>query len=91
MGHESRAGIKDGKEEEDEVWCFHMNERQSSTEQIRRLRVEAIGGVMRKCRLRWHGGLDRKDDADYVKPCARMMVAGKRTPGRTVCLPTCVS
>ena len=40
--------------------------------------VEAIGVVMRRCRLRWHGHVERKDDADYAKECrpTRLVVEG---------------
>ena len=44
-----------------------MKERQPSTELRRRLSVDAIGDMMRRCRLRWHGRVEKKDDADYVK------------------------
>ena len=40
-------------------------ERQPSTELRRRLGVETItGDVMRRCRLRWHGHVECKGDAD---------------------------
>ena len=73
-----------------DVWCFlerktemsmirwmcgvSLTERQPSTELRRHLGVEAIGDVMRGSRLRWHGHVERKDDADYVKGCAWLVV-----------------
>ena len=33
-------------------------------------------------RLRWHGHVERKDDADYVKACTRLVVEGKAPVGR---------
>ena len=61
-----------------------------------RLDVDAIGDAMRLGRLRWHGHVERKDDADYVKACTRLVVEGMAPvgrpgrPGRTIWLPTCV-
>ena len=52
-------------------------ERQPSTELRRRLGVEATGDVMRRGRLRWHGHVERKHNADYVKTCTRLVVEGK--------------
>ena len=59
-----------------------LKERQPSTELRRRRGVEAMENVMRRCRLRWHGYLERKDDADYVKVCTRLVVEGKANVGR---------
>ena len=63
-----------------DVWCFpgrktemrmirwmcgvSSKERQPSTELRRRLGVEAIGDVMGRGRLRWHGHVARKNDCD---------------------------
>ena len=62
MGHESRAGVKDGKDRDEDdqvyVWCF-PERKTSSTELRRRLGIEAIGDVMRRCRLRWHVHVER--------------------------------
>ena len=38
--------------------------------------------VMRRGRTRWHGHVKRKDDADYVMTCTRMVVEGKASVGR---------
>ena len=46
-----------------------LKERQPSTELRRLLGVEAIGDVMKGSRLRWHGYVERKDNADYMKAC----------------------
>ena len=46
--------------------CVSPRERQPSTELTRGLGVETIGDVMKRCRLGWHGHVERKDDADYV-------------------------
>ena len=49
-----------------------LKERQPSTELRRRLSVEAIGDVMRRCRLSWHGHGERKpsqNDGNFVKAC----------------------
>ena len=51
-------------------------------ERRRRLSVEATGDVMRRCRLRWHGHVERKDDVDYVKAYTRLVVEGKAPVGR---------
>ena len=70
-----------------------LNERQLSNERRRRLGVEAIGDVVRRDRVRWHGQV-RKDDADYVRHAAGrwrkgwFLLAGRGTPGRKLCLPT---
>ena len=45
-------------------------------------RVEAIGDVMRRGRLRLHGHVERNYDADYVKACTRLEVEGKAPVGR---------
>ena len=60
------------------------------------LGVEAIGVVMRRFRLRWHGNMERKGNADYVKACNRFVVEGKAPVGRprktwqNTLLPACV-
>ena len=36
--------------------------------------VEATEDVMRRCSLRWHGQVERKDDADCVKACTGLVV-----------------
>ena len=39
----------------------------------------------------WHGHVEQKGDADCVKACTKFVVegmAGRRTSGRTLCLPT---
>ena len=59
--------------------CFPPKERQPGTELCRRLGVEATGDVMKRCRLMWHGHVERKDDANCVKACTRFVVEG-RTP-----------
>ena len=80
-----------------DVWCFlerktemrmirwmcgvSLKERKPSTELRRRPGAVAIGDVVRRDRLRWHGHVERKDDADYVKACTRMVVEGT-APGR---------
>ena len=49
--------------------------------------MEAIGDVMRRGRLRWHGHVERKADADYVKGYTGLVVEGKAPvvrPGRTL-------
>ena len=41
--------------------------------------METIGDVMRRGKQRserWHGHVERKDDADYVKACTRLVVEG---------------
>ena len=59
-----------------------VKESQPSTELRRRLCVEAIVDVTRRRRLGWHGHAERKDDADYVKACTRLVVEGKVPAGR---------
>ena len=63
--------------------CGYLKERQPSTE-LRMLGAEAIGDVivMRRHRLRWHGDVERKDDADYVKACTMLVVEGTAPVGR---------
>ena len=41
-----------------------------------------IGDLMRRGRLRWQGHVERKDDADYVKTCTRLVVEGNRDLAR---------
>ena len=41
-----------------------LKERHASTEVRKHLGVEAIRDVMRRCRLRWYGHVERNDDAD---------------------------
>ena len=78
MGHESRTGVKDGKDrvEDDQVdvWCFPERK---TDQHYRSLGVEAIGDVMRRGRLRWPGHVERKDNGDYAKACTRLVVEGK--------------
>ena len=38
--------------------------------------MDAIGDVMRRCRLSWHGQVERKGDATWVKPCCKLVVEG---------------
>ena len=59
-----------------------LKERQPSTELRRKLDIEAIGDVMRRCRLRWHGHVERKGHADYVNAHARLVEEGKVPVGR---------
>ena len=58
-----------------------MKEWQPITEPRGRLRVQAIGNVMRRCRLRCHGHAERKGDADRVKACAGFVVEGTALGG----------
>ena len=46
------------------------------------LGVAPIGDVLRRYRLRWHGHVERRDDADYVKACTRLVVEGKTSVDR---------
>ena len=72
--------VKDGKDRDDDdqvdARCF-PERKTVGTEMRRCLGAEAIGDVMRRCRLRWHGHVERKDDADYMKACTRLVVKGK--------------
>ena len=43
--------------------------------------VQGIGDVMRRCRQRWHGNVERKDDPGYVKACTRLVVEGNAPVG----------
>ena len=70
--------------------CVSLRERQPSTELRRRLGVEATADVMRRFRLGWHGHVERKDDADYVKTSAKLMEEGK-TRQNTLSADVCVS
>ena len=68
-----------------DVWCFPERKTEMGMirwmcgvslkeRQRRRLGVEAIGDVMKRGGLRWHGHVGRKDDADYVKAYTRLVV-----------------
>ena len=79
-----------------DVWCFpERKTAQHWTEKTPR-GVEAIGDVMRRRRLRWHGHVERKGNVDYVKACVRLRVeetvpvGSQRIPGRKLYLSTCV-
>ena len=80
MGHEGRAGVKDGKDgdEDDQVdvSCFPDRKTAQHCTEKTPTSSSAIGDVMRRGRLRWHGNVERKDDADYVKTCTRLVVEG---------------
>ena len=65
---------KDGDEDDQLEFSWKKN----SLERRRRLCVEAVGDVMRRGRLRWHGYVERKDDADYAKACTRLVVVAGR-------------
>ena len=60
-----------------------LKERQCGNELRRRPGVEAIGDMMKRGRLRWHGHVERKDDADCVEVIyTRSVVEGKAPVGR---------
>lgn len=59
-----------------------LRERRTSVELRQRLGVEPIGEVVRRNRLRWFGHVERKDDADWVKNCTKLVVEGSVPPGR---------
>ena len=83
MGHESRAGVKHGtdgdRDDQMNVWCFP--ERQPSTEKTPR-GVDATGDVIRSCRLRWHGHVERKGNASCVNEYTKFVVKGQAPVGR---------
>ena len=70
-----------------DVWCFperktemrmirwmcgvSLKERKPSTGLRRRPCGVAIGDVVRRDRLRWHGHVERKVHADFAQPCVR--------------------
>ena len=54
----------------------------SSTELMDRMGIEAIGGVLKKTRLRWFGHVERKVKEDWVRKCMYMEVEGARPRGR---------
>ena len=56
------------------MWGVSLKESQPRTELRRHIRVEAIGDVMRRGRLRWHGHVGRKGDACCVKACVRLVL-----------------
>ena len=65
-----------------------LKERQPSTELRKCLGVETIGNVMRRCKPRWLGNVERKGD---VNACTRLMEGKKKKadrgrPGRTLFL-----
>ena len=70
QSHEGRARFKDRKDEDDQV-AFevepYFREGERRGELRKKILVEAIGDVMRRCRLKWHGQAERK---------TRFMVAG---------------
>ena len=53
MGHERSARDKYGNDGDEWMCSVSLKERQPSTELRRRPGLEAIGDVMRRCRLRW--------------------------------------
>ena len=59
-----------------------LRERKTSEELRRRLEVESIKEVVRRNRLRWYGHVERKDEGDWVKRSASMVVEGARSVGR---------
>ena len=69
MGHDSRDGVKDGKDLDE-----HEEGKTASTELSRHLDVEAIGDVMRRGGMRCHGHVEGKGDVDYVKACSKLVV-----------------
>ena len=77
MCHESRDGIKDGKMRMIKWMCgVFLKERQPSTELRRHLGEEAIGDVMRRSRLRWHGHCEKKGTMPIIIVCTRLVVEG---------------
>ena len=62
-------------------WTFDVSlkETQSTYELRRRLGTSGTGDVMRRSRLGWHGHVEGKDDADYVKTCTRLVKVDPRT------------
>ena len=41
------------------------------------MKIEDVADVVRKCRLRWFGHLERKDVGDWVSACRNMVFPGK--------------
>jgi hypothetical protein len=59
-----------------------MMVRWSTGKELRQqLRNYNISDVLRRCRLRWFGHVERKDDGDWVKACQKLEVAGDRGSG----------
>ena len=44
--------------------------------------MKAIGGVIITGKLRWHGHVERKGDADWVKSCSNLVAEGTVHFGR---------
>ena len=54
-----------------------------SNEWVRNLmRVEAVGEVARRGRLRWYGHVERMDEGCWIRTCRDLVVEGKRPRGR---------
>ena len=55
-----------------------LNERKKSEELRELLGLEPVSLMIKKCRLRWFGHVERKDDNDWVKHCIMWEVEGIR-------------
>ena len=53
-----------------------------SQELLDRMGIESVADVMRKCRLRWFGHLERMSADNWVSACREIKVEGSRGRGR---------
>jgi len=59
-----------------------LNVRKKDEELGELLGLEPVSLMMKKCRLRWFGHVERKGDNDWVKRCITWEVEGIRQRGR---------
>ena len=59
---------------ERKTWRFPEREMVQSRTEKTSICVEAAGVVMTRSRLRWHGCVEHKDDANWVKACTKSVL-----------------
>ena len=69
--------VTDGKDGDDydhmDMWCFH----ERKTELGRRIGMETIGDIMRRCQQMWHEHVKRKGDGVWLRACLKLVVERK--------------
>ena len=61
-----------------DVWCF--TERRAIQHRTAKKNMNAIGYIMRSCRLRWHEHVERKGDESVVEEIASVGKSEKDWP-----------
>jgi hypothetical protein len=59
-----------------------LKDRKRSVDLFSLLRVQSVAEVVRRCRLRWFGHVERENGDDWVSTCRNVVVAGVRCVGR---------